>query len=65
MCTKNPRRREIRKKVAKKCECEGLALYQKRAFSFYLNGYTQLLLYNSGLVPDYLHDKEMSTYGMY
>ena len=58
-------KRDSEKKSCEKmwvCE-KGFLLYQKRAFSFYLNGYTQLLLYNVGLVPDYLHDKGMNTYG--
>ena len=51
------KKRESEKCCEKMWVCEGSLLYQKRAFSFYLNGYTQLLLYTVGLVPDYLHDK--------
>ena len=40
-------------------------LRQNGRHSFYLNGYTQLLLYGitTGLVPDHLHDKRIYKYG--
>ena len=48
------------RKVAKKMYSPLL----QNGHSCYLSGYTQLVLYGAGLVPDYLHDKRMSRWVM-